>query len=251
MFTTYHSKLLERSSLVTSVDKFIFTRPDNPDWAFQAGQYMIFHIPQAENHAARRQYSISSPPSQKNHLEFIIEYVPNGIASTYLPQMKIGALLTMQGPAGVFIYRPYPRNAVYLATGTGIAPMLSIIPDQLNNQNFSQNIYLYWGLKNLKDIYYLDYLINLKNTHPGRFEFSICLSRETELESQLKQELMPFFILGHVNLGVETLLAKLQTAHNAFDYYLCGGKHVVESLREYLAGKGVPKEQVAFEKFTL
>jgi len=251
MFTTYQSKLLERTTLVPSVDKFIFSCPDSADWTFQAGQYMIFHIPQKDTHAARRQYSISSPPSEKKHLEFIIEYVPNGLASTYLPQMKIGDLLTMQGPAGVFIYRPSPYHEIYLATGTGVAPMLSMIPDQLNNQNFTQNIYLFWGLKNLKDVYYLDYLINLKNTHPGRFEFSICLSRETELESQLKQELLPHFSLGHVNLGVESLLTKLQAMHPAFDYYLCGSKHVVESLREYLAGKGVPKEQVAFEKFTL
>ena len=252
MFTTYQSKLLERSTLVPGVDKLIFTRPGgNPDWTFQAGQYMIFHIPQGADHAARRQYSIASPPSEKNHLEFIIEYVPNGVASTYLPQMKTGDLLTMQGPAGVFIHRPSPRHAIYLATGTGIAPMFSMIPDKFSDRNFSQNIYLYWGLRNYKDIYYLDYLINLKNTYSQRFDFSVCLSRESELESKLKQELLQFFTLGHVNLGVETLLTRLQTSHASFDYYLCGSKIVVESLRVYLTDKGVTKEQVTFEKFTL
>ena len=262
MFTTYQSKLLERSTLVPGVDKLIFTRPGgNPDWTFQAGQYMIFHIPQGADHAARRQYSIASPPqpkadpplaeSQKNHLEFIIEYVPNGVASTYLPQMKTGDLLTMQGPAGVFIHRPSPRHAIYLATGTGIAPMFSMIPDKFSDQNFSQNIYLYWGLRNYNDIYYLDYLINLKNTYSQRFDFSVCLSRESELKSKLKQELLQFFTLGHVNLGVETLLTRLQTSHASFDYYLCGSKIVVESLRVYLTDKGVTKEQVTFEKFTL
>ncbi len=251
MFTTYQSKLLERTTLVSGVDKYKFTRPDNPDWNFQAGQYMIFHIPQDTEHAPRRQYSIASPPSEKGHLEFVIEYIPNGVASTYLPQMKIGDLLTMQGPAGVFIHRSSTRDAIYLATGTGIAPMFAMIPDKLSDQNFTQNIYLYWGLRNYEAVYYMDYLINLKNTFPGRFDFNICLSRETDISLKVKKEHLPFCALGHVNLGVEALVQKLQKKHADFDYYLCGSKVVVESLRIYCDSKGVPKEQVAFEKFTL
>ncbi|OGK35936.1 hypothetical protein A3A93_05810 [Candidatus Roizmanbacteria bacterium RIFCSPLOWO2_01_FULL_38_12] len=250
MFTTYQSKLFERTMLVSGVDKFVFSRPDDAQWNFQAGQYMIFHIPQGTEHAARRQYSIASTPSEKRYLEFIIGYIPKGIASTYLPLMKIGDLLTMQGPAGVFIHRPSPRPAIYLATGTGIAPMFSMISDKLADQSFTQNIYLYWGLRYYNDIYYLDYLINLKNKYPQRFEFCICLSRETDIEAKVKKEHIPFCTCGHVNTGVEMMLQKIQKTHKEFDYYLCGSMIVVESLRVYCADKGVVKEQVAFEKFT-
>ena len=34
-----------------------------------------------------------------------------------------------------------------------------------------------------------------------------------------------------------------------FDFYLCGSPHIVEALREDLTNKGVPKEQIYFEKF--
>lgn len=250
MFITYQAKLLEKTQLSEHVHYFKFSHPPQPDWDFKAGQYMIFHIPQGEGHAARRQYSIASHPSQKDALEFIIEYVENGVASQHLAKMQVGEELTFQGPAGVFIFRQNEREPIFLATGTGIAPIVSIIADLFENGNYSQNIYLFWGLKLKTDMYYFDELKQIANKYPN-FHFKMCLSRESELAALFNEEDAKLCASGRIDKGLETMITETKQDKNKFNYYICGSKHVVEAVREYLQSQTIPTEQVFFEKFTL
>ncbi len=250
MFTTYQATLLEKKQLSGHVHYFKFTPPPQPEWTFAAGQYMIFHIPQAEGHAARRQYSIASHPSQKDALEFIIEYVENGVASQHLAKMQVGESLTFQGPAGVFIYRQHEREPIFLATGTGIAPIVSMIADLFENGKYEQNIYLFWGLKLKGDMYYFDELKQISKQYPN-FHFKMCLSRESELTALFSEEDAVFCAGGRIDKGFEEMINSTKQDKNNFNYYICGSKHVVEAMREYLNTHTIPTEQVFFEKFTL
>ncbi len=250
MFITYQATLLEKKQLTEHVYYFKFSPPPQPEWNFVAGQYMIFHIPQGEGHAARRQYSIASHPSQKDALEFIIEYVENGIASKYLEKMEVGQSLTFQGPAGVFIYRQNEREPIFFATGTGIAPIVSMIADLFENGKYSQNIYLFWGLKLKGDMYYFNELKQIAKQYPN-FHFKICLSRENELATLFSEEDVMYCANGRINNGFEEMITSSNQDKNKFNYYICGSKHVVEAMREYLNTQKIPTEQVFFEKFTL
>ncbi len=250
MFTTYQAKLLEKKQISPDVHYFKFSHPPQLDWDFNAGQYMIFHIPQGEGHAARRQYSIASHPAQKDSLEFIIEYVPNGVASHYLAQMQVGQELTFQGPAGVFTYRENEKEPVFLATGTGIAPIYSMLCDLLKNNNYSKHIYLFWGLKHKADMYYFLELKRLAQEH-ANFHFKMCLSREEELSALFEEGDLAFCTSGRIDKGFEAMITSSSGNKLNYNYYVCGSKHVVEALREYLNGQQIPTEQVFFEKFTL
>lgn len=250
MFTTYQAQLLEKKQLSPHVHFLQFSYPPIPDWDFKAGQYMIFHIPQGEGHAARRQYSIASHPTQKEALDFIIEYVDKGIASEYLAQMEVGQKLTFQGPAGVFVYRQLEREPVFLATGTGIAPIYSMAADLLINQQYTKNIYLFWGLKHKGDMYYFDELKKLANEYTN-FHFKMCLSREEELSALFSEEDLHFCTCGRIDKGFEEMITEQKYSKANFTYYICGGKNMVESMREYLQNEQIPSEQVFFEKFTL
>lgn len=243
MIHSYQAKLLEKKHLAGPVYRFSFSPPQDQNWTFQAGQYMIFQIPQADGYPLRRLYSVASPPSQKNTLTFIIEMVEGGIGTTYINNMAIGDSLTMQGPAGLFTYKPSERPVIFLATGTGIAPMYSMLAEHLKT-TMKQDTYLLWGLKKCSDIYLFEELTLLANTYP-QFHMRTCLSRETDL-SAIAPEHMAYTLLGRVTKGLE----ELTTSYLSYDYYLCGSKHVVESLRTDLTEKGVPKEHVYFEKFT-
>lgn len=248
MLITYQATLLEKKELAPHISYFRFSRPTDPTWDYKAGQYMIFHVPQDATHAARRLYSIASPPSKKDSLEFIIEYVENGIASNYLAAHDVNTEITFQGPAGMFFYNESERSPVFLATGTGIAPMYPIIHDLLE-KNSSKKIYLFWGLKLHSDLYYFDKFKELTVQYP-QFQFKVCFSREENMISLITQEDLQHCMGGRVNAGFENLLKTINSSPEAFDYYLCGSKHVVEALREYLETNKVPKEQVYFEKFT-
>ena len=239
MILTFQSTLLEKKSLTGNVYFFRFARPADPVWTFQAGQYLIFHIPSKDSHAVRRLYSIASPPQQKDSLDFIIELLPQGIGSDYLRQIAIGQAIAMQGPAGMFTLKPSPRPKVFLVTGTGIAPARSIFL----SINATEG-YLFWGLKTAADVYFFEELKNLKNC-----VFKLCLSRETDLAKKLKPPDLAFTTIGHVTQGLEEMINKKQKNYSEFDYYLCGGNRIVESLRLYLSQLRVPAPQVFFEKF--
>lgn len=248
MIITYQATLLEKKELAPHIVFFRFSRPTDATWDYKAGQYMIFHIPQEGTHAARRLYSIASPPSKKDSLEFIIEYIENGVASQYLATHDANTQINFQGPAGMFFYRESNRTPIFLATGTGIAPMYAIIHDLLE-KGYPKNIYLFWGLKLHADLYYFNQFKELAAKYPN-FQFKVCFSREENMISLITEEDMKYCLTGRVNAGFEALLTSINSTPELFDYYLCGSKHVVEALREYLAGKNVPKEQVYFEKFT-
>ncbi|MFA9288346.1 MAG: ferredoxin--NADP reductase [Weeksellaceae bacterium] len=247
MLITYEAQLVKKEALTHDVYLFSFTFPTEPGWDFKAGQYMIFHIPQADGHAARRLYSIASSPHQKNTLDFIIEILPNGIGSQHLVNMNIGDSQTLQGPAGLFFYKPTDRDAICLATGTGVAPIYSMLETHLAEfpeKQFS----LFWGLKYSQDAYYLPELKALVDQHPN-FHLSLCLSQEAQITETMK-EMAVYCMSGRVTVGFEALLKLKTTQPQAYDYYVCGGKNVIDSLKTYLEEKQVPKEQVHFEKFT-
>lgn len=246
MFVTYKSKLIQKKQLAGSVYLFRFSYPTNADWTFLAGQYMIFHIPQKDSeHMARRQYSIASAPNERGFLDFIIEIVPDGVGSTYLHKMEIGQELTMQGPAGIFIHKQSENDLVMLATGTGIAPIYSIVVDRLtcNVKRKTPNIYLLWGLKYKEDIYLKKELDELASKNPN-FKYKICLSQEKNMSD-------PDCFMGRVTHGFEEQIKSSKLQATSYKFYICGSKHIVDSLRTFLEEKNIPKNQIHFEKFTI
>ena len=244
MILKYQSTLIEKMQLSERVWKLSFTRPDDP-WTFTAGQYMLFHI-DAPQGKGIRQYSIASTPSKRGQLDFIIEFVEHGLAGIALNSMLVGETLTLQGPAGVFTFQNPQRPVIFLATGTGIAPIYSIIKDRIEHSH-SLPLLLFWGFRYMEDTYFIDDLTALQNQSP-LFHFNVCLSREDMNTggSQVEQCLK-----GRVNQCLEEYLNKQGLSIADFDYYLCGSKHIVDSLRQYLSDKHVTKDHIFFEKFTI
>ncbi|EKE14564.1 MAG: hypothetical protein ACD_12C00422G0001, partial [uncultured bacterium] len=78
------------------------------------------------------------------------------------------------------------------------------------------------------------------------FDFKICLSRETNFLN-LEQE---YFIKGHIN---QAILSSFLTANNqiknSFEYYICGSREVVSSIRTFLQEQEIKPENIFFEKF--
>ncbi|MEK7177624.1 MAG: FAD-dependent oxidoreductase, partial [Patescibacteria group bacterium] len=200
-----------------------------------------------------RLYSIASPDTVKNSFELIIEIVPGGLASNYLFSLKENSEVTFQGPAGMFGLKESNRSKIFMVTGTGIAPvrsmLISKIKDQISKiQIKNQKYHLFWGLKNYRDVYILDEFKQWSNETIKQFEFKICLSREQNLDI-IPEEDKKYFELGHVDSCFEKLLTTNYSLLTNYEFYLCGGRTAVESLRSFLLGKNVQKENIFFEKF--
>jgi NAD(P)H-flavin reductase len=248
MLLTYKTILSKKSQLNSTTYLYHFDLLEPKEIKFSAGQYLMIKIP-TDKGMVSRLYSIASSSSEKNSFELIVQIIPGGLASNYLSNFKVKDEIIFQGLSGMFGLKENNRPKIFLATGTGIAPVRSIlisnIKDQISKiQIKNQKYYLFWGLKNYKDVYLFDELKKLVTTvipAEAGIHLKICLSREQNLD-MIPENDKKYFELGHIDQCLEKQLTN-------FDFYLCGRREIVESLRQFLIKKGVLPENIHFEKF--
>lgn len=230
MLITYKTILSKKSQLNSNTYLYHFDLLDPKEIIFKPGQYIILKVP-SDKGPVSRLYSIASSNNFKNSFELIVGLIPGGLASNYLFSLKEKTEVIFQGPAGLFSLRDNNSKKTFLVTGTGIAPVRSMINSKFEFRN--SNLFIFWGLKNYKDVYLFEEL--------KKFNIKICLSREENLD-MIPEDDRKYFQIGHVDSCLEK--QKLNT-----DFYLCGGRLVVESLKQFLLSKNIPRENIIFEKF--
>lgn len=242
MLTHFKTQLEKKLQLTNDVYLLTFKLIEPQQISFVAGQYMISLIPQGGGQFIRRLYSIASPPTGTNSFQLLIKVVPDGKGSNYLTSLKEGAEMFFDGPAGIFTLKDQ-KNPVFLATGTGLAPFRSMIKKIQSQPSDIKKYTLFWGLANITDLCLLNELKEFAKKD-SRFSYYICLSREISLE-KINPEDQNHFVLGRINVGLDKYLSSLTDA----TFNICGNREVVETLRSYLAEKGIKNEQIYFEKF--
>lgn len=247
MLTNYKTILTDKKQLTDDVFIYKFKLTELTTISFIPGQYLILFVPQENGEKARRLYSIASPNTITHEFELLIKLIPNGCASTYLEKLNLNDSIEFQGPAGMFTLRESPREKIALVTGTGYAPVRSMLLTNAKLQTLNSKFYLFFGFPYYKDIFLFDELKDLKS-HIPNLKFYICLSREQNLDMVPEGD-KQYFLLGRVTTGFEKLLATNYQLPTNSDFYLCSGREVVESLKQYVYEKRAPKEQVYFEKF--
>jgi len=193
--------------------------------AFASGQFVSFEI---EHPGSRfpitRPYSIASPPSRETTIELVLNRVPGGPGSEYLFGLQEGDHTSFKGPAGTFALRDSPRDLLFVATGTGIAPIRSMLWS-LAEVSSPRAITLLWGLRSERDLYYQDELIRLRERLP-RFSFITTLSQPTfEWRGAV----------GRVTPIVETAITSVAD----LEVFLCGNGGMIRDVRDIVRRKGL------------
>jgi len=119
-----------------------------PDpFTFIPGQWvMVF-----DDRGNKRPYSIASPPGSKA-IKLCVKVVPSGVLSQYFLSLEKGDMVKLAGPYGVFtIQVPLKLDTVFIATGTGIAPFLSMLP-AIFEAGTEKEVWLFFGAKTEKDL---------------------------------------------------------------------------------------------------
>lgn len=230
MLLTYKTILSKKIQLNSNTYLYHFDLIEPKEIVFKPGQYVILKVP-SDKGPVSRLYSIASSNNNKNYFELIVGLIPGGLASNYLFSLKEKTEVIFQGPAGMFELRKNDRTKIFMVTGTGIAPILSMI---------KSNFQLFWGLKNYKDVYLFEEL--------KKFNIKICLSREENL-NMIPESDREYFQIGHVNTCFEKQILDTKYSILNTDFYLCGSRLIVESLKQFLLSKNVPGENIIFEKF--
>jgi ferredoxin-NADP reductase len=226
----FSSKLSKKKQLAGETYEFHFDKPTG--FQFLAGQFLQFCIPQNEK-ITLRSYSLSSTPSDPS-LEFCVKFLEGGIASNYLKNMNIGDSLDFQGPRGLFVHKENGTALSLIATGTGIAPIMGIIRDELKNKKNTQEVRLLFGVRSEEDVFWLDRFENLKKQYPN-FVYNVSLS-------QPKVDGSWVGLRGRVT---EHILHHL-VSHK---FYLCGNAAMVKDVRAILLENGVDMKAIHFEIF--
>jgi NAD(P)H-flavin reductase len=197
---------------------------DPPAIHFQAGQFVSFSVTTPRfPHPITRAYSIASPPRQSRVIQLLFNRVPNGPGSSYLFSLQVGEAVTFQGPVGSFVLREYrDRGLLFVATGTGIAPMRSMILARLPSPT---PVRLFWGLRHERDLYYQDELGVLAAQHP-EFSFTMVLSRPSSGW---------LGATGHVQQLIESRI----TSVDDLAVYICGNSAMIESVIALIRARGV------------
>lgn len=154
--------------------------PPNQKINFLEGQYVnvIWN-------GIKRSYSISSP-SNIQEIELIIKNYQGGAMSAYwFGQAKVNDLLRIEIPKGTFFLRNHmeKENLVFLATGTGIAPIKAMLESPLNQEKLGnyKRVIVLWGMRYERELFW--------RPSQDTIEFIPVLSRESQPKQYVQDKL--------------------------------------------------------------
>jgi CDP-4-dehydro-6-deoxyglucose reductase len=193
--------------------------PPATKFEFYPGQYVdiIGHA------GVRRSYSIANVPQSEMTLELHVQRVPGGAMSEYwFERAKTGDLLRLYGPLGTFLLREVQgQDLVFLATGTGIAPVKAILEGLAQNVQLKpRSIAVYWGGRAREDLYWDVSIEGLAH------DFIPVLSRA---DGQWRGA------RGHVQHAFLSDARELERAV----VYACGSNAMIQDARETLIAAGL------------
>lgn len=184
-----------------------------------------------------RSYSVANLPNSDQRIEFHVRKVTNGQMSQWLfDQENEGEPVRIAGPAGDCFYLPsYAQQDLLLAgTGTGLAPLLGIVRDALQN-NHQGEIYLYHGARNNAGLYLTDELSSLAERHP-RFHYQTVALQADNQTGVIEGELDKVVLERHSQL-------------QSWRVFLCGAPELVIPMRKKVFLAGANSKQIHADAF--
>lgn len=230
------AKLLAQKELAPEVHHFEFELPGIETFHFTPGQFVSV-IERVDGKEITRAYSIASP-RDGNRFELCLNRVEDGIVSPYLFDLQPGDEVELGEPLGYFTLRHPGHRAVFIATGTGIAPFRSMLLDHLPRTQ--PRITLLFGVRYERGLLYRDELERLQREYKS-FRFMPTVTRPTGKWAGR---------IGRVQQHLDEALA-IQSYEDpsTVDVYICGLKEMVDDVRRELKSRGFDRKQIIFEKY--
>ncbi len=144
---------------------FSFTTTRNQAMRFSNGHFTMIGL-RVENKPLLRAYSIASA-NYEDHLEFLSIKVEDGPLTSRLRHIQVGdAIIVGRKPTGTLVidYLLPGKRLFMLATGTGLAPYMSIVRDPATYERFEQ-IVLVHGVRIVDELAYHGLLVDHLPAH--------------------------------------------------------------------------------------
>lgn len=232
-------KVVKKVKLTHDILGLRIILPANETIKFKAGQFVNLVSPPYGNvsEPTSRAYSISSPPSDDRHVELVIRRVPNGIVTTYIfDYLKEGDDVKIIGPYGEFYLRDSNREILFIAGGSGLAPIRSIILDMLDKKITHRKATFFFGAVNKQDLFYVEEFKKIESENSW-FRYIPALSGKEQNHEYEK--------------GLITdVVAKYYDKFDNHEAYLCGSPGMINACVQVLKSKGMPESLIYYDKFS-
>ncbi len=211
--------------------------PANERLQFLPGQYIDFLLKDGR----RRSFSLANNPEHDELIELHIRHVPGGwFTDQVFGSMKIKDILRIHGPLGSFFLRDADSSgdkpAILLASGTGYAPMKSILSHALHTTE-GRHFILYWGARTRADLYQAEGPQQWAQQFP-RFDFIPVLSEPAADEAWNGRT-------GYVH---EAVLADFPNL-SGVEVYACGAPAMIDAARRDFTAHGLPEDAFYADSF--
>jgi NAD(P)H-flavin reductase/ferredoxin len=184
-----------------------------------------------------RSYSFATPASDNGLLSFFVRKVSGGQFSSLVNDHDVlGREVTVDGPYGDFWLRADPAPLLFIAGGSGLAPILAILREAVA-AGVSRPATLLFGAREECDLYALDEIAAIARQWHGDFRFIPVLSAASA-EARWPGA------RGLIGEQIPALIAPLPHA------YACGPAAMIDHVTQLLTTHGVPREQIHLDRFT-
>jgi methane monooxygenase component C len=184
-----------------------------------------------------RDFSMANVSDDSRRLEFFIRVYPDGEFSSYIArEASPGEQVTLYGPRGKFVLRDNDRTPVFIAGGTGLAPVLAMLR-QLAADRPAHPAVLVFGNTNVGDVFGADELKVLTEQMPNLQVVSGVVNPDESWTGEV---------------GTATEIAQKYLSANdrsSFEYYYCGPPKMINATTQMLEAAGVARDLCHHEDF--
>jgi CDP-4-dehydro-6-deoxyglucose reductase len=214
--------------------------PANERLQYLAGQYVELLL----RDGSRRSYSMATAPHDADQIELHIRHMPGGkftdtVFGATQPALKERDILRFEGPLGTFFLREDSKKPiVFVASGTGFAPIKAIIEHCIHRE-IGREMILYWGGRRPQDLYLHGLAEHWANSVPG-FRYVPVISDALPEDNWNGR-------VGFVHRAVMEDFSKLE----GHQVYACGAPIVVDSARrDFVDQCGLSEDDFFADSFT-
>jgi CDP-4-dehydro-6-deoxyglucose reductase len=168
-----------------------------------------------------------------------LRIIPNGVFTNYVANdLQEKAIMRLEAPMGSFFLREdSDKPIIYLATGTGIAPIKGIIEHMLHN-NIKREIALDFGARHFEDLYLHD-LCEKWAAFTPHLSYTPVLSKPQSSDNWQGKT-------GYVQDAVLQDIPDL----SGYQVYACGSPNMINDARALFIKNGVQEEEFFSDAFT-
>lgn len=213
---------------------------DRP-FAFEPGQYATLGLARPDGSLVKRPMSIASSADDLSEYEFFVRLVPGGDFTPVLWQQRMGDVVQITGPKGRFLLQDDGHACVFVASGTGLAPFMSMIRT-LEARGQRREIVLVHGVSRDADLAWREELEGMAARPSSPLRYVPTVSRPQQCPDWKG-------LTGRAEDVLASQLDRYGLVPANATIYACGHPQMIETVAAMAGARGFVKEQIRRELF--